>query len=250
MVRQGRRCFVRFMRTAKFTPGNMPHATTTGTFGMNTLAHFCSCAHRDGRCINALNHPRDCAAFRRREAATYGAAWGRRPSETKCSDLCHKTAGFLRWNSWKLPVSSPRTASSLRKESLERSARRSAQPRASAAPGWTLRVEMHSDRWSSWKLKTRRWTGGCCACILSLWSCLWAAPLLPRSPSPLFDGAVFRLRTATPAQDSSFDRGGGAMHLQVAREVEWSCSGSHRPVEASQACLVSFTRRTDATIKV
>lgn len=40
------------------------------------------------------------------------------------------------------------------------------------------------------------------------------------------------------------------MHLRVAREVEWSCSGSHRPVEASQACLVSFTRRTDATIKV
>lgn len=112
-----------------------PHATTAGTFGTNTRAHFCSCAHRDGGRMNALNHSRDCAAFRRREAATYGAAWGRRPSETKCSDLCHKTAGFLHWNSWKLPASSPRTASSPRKESLERSARRSAQPRASAAPG-------------------------------------------------------------------------------------------------------------------
>lgn len=31
--------------------------------------------------------------------------------------------------------------------------------------------------------------------------------------------------------------------------VKWSRSGSHCPEDASQACLVSFTRRTDATIK-
>lgn len=228
------------MCSAKFTAETVLHAST--------IWHERASDYRDGRCTNALHYSR--ATFRTREGATYEAAWGRRSSETKCSDLCHRSAGFPRWNSWKLPVSSPWTASSPRKESLERSARRPARPRASVAPGWTLRVEMHSDRWSSWKLKTRRWTGGCCAevCILSPWSCLWAAPPLPLAP--LFDGAVFRLRTATPAQDSSFDRGGGAMHLRVAREVEWSCSGSQRPVEASQASLVSFTRGTDAAIKV
>lgn len=163
-----------------------------------------------------------CATFRTREGQTYEVAWGRRLSETKCSDLCHKSVGFPRWNSWKLPASSPWTASSPRKESLERTVRRSVLLRAWRAPGRTLRLETHSDRCSSWKLKTRRWTAGCCAevCIHFPWSCLSAAPSLPRSPSTLFDGAVSRLRTATPAQDSSFDKRGGAMHLRVAREVE------------------------------
>lgn len=163
-----------------------------------------------------------CATFRTREGQTYEVAWGRRLSETKYSDLCHKSVGFPRWNSWKLPASSPWTASSPRKESLERIVRRSALLRAWRAPGRTLRLETHSNRCSSWKLKTRRWTGGCCAeaCILFPWSRLWGALSLPRSPSPLFDGAVSRLRTATPAQDSSFDKRGGAMHLRAAREVE------------------------------
>lgn len=217
-----------------------PTLQTASTFDMNTRLII-------ARCTNA-RHYYSRATFRTREGPTYEAAWGRRPSETKCSDLCHKSAGSPRWNSWKLPVSSPWTASSPRKESLERSARRPARPRASGAPGWTLRVEMHSDRWSSWKLKTRRWTGGCCAavCILSPWSCLWAAPPLPRAPSPLFDGAVFRLRTATPAQDSSFDRGGGAMHLRVAREVEWSLfrvTPSGRSVSGLLGVLYARDRR-------